>query len=601
MRAPYRHLAVVIAFLFIIVASLHAQSDANLARQGDTLMKQGKLKEAITYYDKAIQANKQEYRYFHKRGLARLGMGELDKAKEDYLAALALDAGCGECLVDLGSIELANGNHRAALKFLNSGIALEKSALAYFRRAQAREALGDDIEALIDYNYAIQYDSTTIEFRIGKGTFYANAKNMEMAREIFDDVIRRDPKSAAGYFHRARTYYDVREWGKAAEDLRRAIELDPTGSDAYLALGSTFWEMGRFQDAKATHDTLIARFPNNAAAYYYRSASRYKLEDMDGSCDDMGTALALLKKNEPRNGMIDEIERGMTNHCDSTFPSYYVQRGIAAYNLNDFDAAVAAYDRGLVRFKKSPILYFFRGNANLAGKHYSEAIRDYNAALADMERLVEEYNMALPQQENMAELRSVARGAVSLSIYQGLADSKLALGNIDGAVGDVTKSIEGGFSIPGVSIADLHMKRGELYMVKGDYRNALADFDKSIEQAPSAAAYLNRALAFLNIAEQQPIETKVFIAGVNGNNSTSAPMTFSLPYSVKRVGDNGELRQAVAACTRAIELDPMLGQAYSLRGYIRLRTGSSDACADLEKARSLDVPGAAEMMKENCR
>lgn len=605
MRTPLRLcrlLLFIIALCMGLLATAQAQPDLKHAARADTLLKQGRFTEAIGHYDKAIQANNKEYRYLYRRGFAKMSARQFEKAKDDFFAALQLNPECDACYSDLGALELESGNPRAALGFLNSAIKLKKSAHSYFLRAQAREALGNDVETLIDYNYAIQFDSTVIEFRIAKGLYYLNAKNPEMAREIFNDVIARAPDSTAGYYNRARVSSMAERWSDVLEDIDKVIALDKTfNSNAYMARGSALAELKRFAEAHATYDTVIARMPEYGLGYFYRAMVKYKMEDMDGSCDDINRSLALMKKNDPKNELIGYAARTLDNHCDTSRPSYYYQRGIALYNMNRFDEAIDAYNRGLKRFNENPLFYYFRGNANLARKNFAEAAKDYERALSDEKNLVAEYTMTMGSREGVAsaDMKGMAAMLI-LGIYSDLAASKGELKDYDGAIAVIDKAIELGRTTGAIDVALGYIRRGGYYLIKGENRKALEDFDKGLELQPSlVAGHMNRAIALANIAQQRPIKTRTFFAGVQGGNQP--PVRFDLPASIERVDDSGELRQAIGACTRVIELDPTEAQAYSLRGFLRLMISSPDACADLEKARSLGDAGAADLFANNCK
>jgi hypothetical protein len=64
----------------------------------------------------------------------------------------------------------------------------------------------------------------------------------------------------------------------------------------------------------------------------------------------------------------------------------------------------------------------------------------------------------------------------------------------------------------------------------------------------------------------------------------------------------GEIRDAVNNYNTAINLDPKFGEAYLHRGALNLYLKKkSAACNDLEMASKLNVQGASEAFRKNCK
>ncbi|MFC2019839.1 tetratricopeptide repeat protein [Chloroflexota bacterium] len=59
--------------------------------QGNKLVDQGRLDEAISEYDEAIRLDPQDATVYYKRGLTYYHLGQFERALKDYSKAVSLD------------------------------------------------------------------------------------------------------------------------------------------------------------------------------------------------------------------------------------------------------------------------------------------------------------------------------------------------------------------------------------------------------------------------------------------------------------------------------------------------------------------------------
>lgn len=98
---------------------------------------------------------------------------------------------------------------------------------------------------------------------------------------------------------------------------------------------------------------------NNAIAYFYRGLAYYNLKNYDQAIKDYSKAIEL----------------------DSDYAWAYSNRGLVYYDLQNYEQAISDYDKAL---ELNPIYidaYNNRGNAYLVLRNYSRAISDYTEAI----------------------------------------------------------------------------------------------------------------------------------------------------------------------------------------------------------------------------
>lgn len=98
------------------------------------------------------------------------------------------------------------------------------------------------------------------------------------AREHFERAIALDSRFAAAYAGLAETIYVAATWGygtpleavaEAESNARRALELDPALTDAYIVLGTVQCVRGKFEEAESLFKRAISIEPRSGRLHYF--------------------------------------------------------------------------------------------------------------------------------------------------------------------------------------------------------------------------------------------------------------------------------------------------------------------------------------------
>jgi tetratricopeptide (TPR) repeat protein len=73
-----------------------------------------------------------------------------------------------------------------------------------------------------------------------------------------DPAAMGQPTDTAAYLRRGYAFYGVKQYTEAAEDFRKAFELDPGAVDAVYGLGMTLKAMDKKEEAAAAFKNAIA-------------------------------------------------------------------------------------------------------------------------------------------------------------------------------------------------------------------------------------------------------------------------------------------------------------------------------------------------------
>ncbi|MBU4274155.1 MAG: toll/interleukin-1 receptor domain-containing protein [Planctomycetes bacterium] len=134
--------------------------------------------------------------------------------------------------------------------------------------------------------------------------------------------------------------------------------------------------------------------------------------------------------------------------------------------------------------------------------------------------------------------------------------------------------------------AELYNSRGNVYLAKGNYDQAISDFNKAASlDANLPKTFMNRGNAYYYKKDYE-LAIKDFSTAISLKpDSVIAYNNRGKTYSVK-----GHYEPALNDFNKAISLDPLYGKAYKNRGAVYLEQGQDDlAIADFDKAISLKI------------
>ncbi len=195
----------------------------------------------------------------------------------------------------------------------------------YYNRGNARRALGDLEGALADYSEAISRDPDNLDAAINRGGVCAEMGDFEAAIADFDYAISRDTSLVEAYFNRGTAYADRGDFEAAATDYGSVLGLDPTRIAAYLNRANAYRELGYYEAAIADLTEAIRLSPQNAATYNTRGMVYGQLDNLEAAEADFSQALRLNKR------LVDA----------------YYNRATIYHRMGDLTSAIANYERYL--------------------------------------------------------------------------------------------------------------------------------------------------------------------------------------------------------------------------------------------------------------
>lgn len=133
-------------------------------------------------------------------------------------------------------------------------------------------------------------DPDISNFEEGEGPLEKSSKNEKLLGskdKLLDKKMKeaveyteKYPNNALSWGHLGKAYFNREKYDEAIISFKKAIEIDPTYTNAIESLAFTYKELGRFEDAEREFARLVSMQPDNIAfshnyAYYLMENKRY--------------------------------------------------------------------------------------------------------------------------------------------------------------------------------------------------------------------------------------------------------------------------------------------------------------------------------------
>lgn len=583
---------------FLLYVAVFAQPESVLLKTADSLTNAKKYDAAVQAYSKLLKQKPQHEKALIGRAVVYVNLNKLTLAEKDYNDAIKANPSCIDCHIGLGRVKIFQNDLAAAQVSAGRVLQLdEKNYQGWLLKARVSLAQKKYSEAATGFNKAISLDSNNADAFYLRSTLFIQMQLFESAIKDLSTVNRLQPDFAVAYYETGVIYANQEKWEDALKYFQLALQKDSTDAGYYKAVGNVYVYKKDAANAIKFYSKAIRLDDKDGEAYLYRANAYHALEDMDAYCKDIKAAVAKFSITNPAQLDKEEIAKGMAEFCDSTLPGYYYQRGIASYNLKQFDKSVQWYTKGLAKYPQHFMLISFRGNAQLALQQFDKAEKDYTQALSLKDKLTEETKNSLNFYDATDEQKKAYVAGSLADVYRHRGEVRLSLNNYTGAMVDIDEAIK-------IMPAEMEGReaafnaKGAVYMAQEDNTNALSWLNKAVQANPSyAIALVNRAIVKFNLA----YKTRVISSEISLRTAGSTSR-LNLPDKTKTVVVRDNIESALADCNKAIAADPTYAYAFYIRGVIKMGLDQQDYCYDILKSEQLGFAAATAVIAElKCR
>lgn len=319
---------------------------------GNVHYKNGKYRESIELYTKAIELCPNTPAYYGNRAAAYMMIKKYKEAISDSKSAIAIDKNFVKGYLREGKSYLCLGDYKSALRSFQTIKELEPNNTAvdvdiqnsnevkhFHDAAEIAYTNGDYRKVIYLMDRALQNSTNSTAFLILKAECLVYMGRYQEAQEIANDVVMKEQTNSDALFVRGMCLYYQDNAEKAFQHFQRVLQFSP---DHYKAksfykkakslqktktAGNDAFKAGKWQEAYDLYTESLTIDPDNkhinAALYFNRATTSSKLNKLDECIDDCTKAIGL----------------------DESYIKAYARRAKSYMDKEDYEAAVIDYEK----------------------------------------------------------------------------------------------------------------------------------------------------------------------------------------------------------------------------------------------------------------
>lgn len=261
------------------------------------------FEDSLKEFNKAIELDKKDARYYNAAGVASLRLGKNDDAGKFFTKACELNPRYSTAIDNMGTMDLASGNLDEAQKKFNQALLYNtQNTTAMYHLALVANRKQQYSGALTYLNNALAISPNSYAFQNLSGEIYFKQGNEAAAINAFRKAVMIKPEFVPAYFNLAEVYEKRGDGEFAIEQLKTAISIDPKFYDAKLKIADISLANGKYNQAIENYSELafIDDYKNDAlkglANAYYAKAQISSNKSVLGSNQELYKAFDELNK-----------------------------------------------------------------------------------------------------------------------------------------------------------------------------------------------------------------------------------------------------------------------------------------------------------------
>ena len=559
-----------------------------------TLSRTGRYEDALKDLEEAVELRPSYTGLYFSRGVTYFLSQQFELAVKDFDRFIKREPKEGAAYLNRGASYLFLGDTTKALNDYNSAIKINRyDPEGYIRRSRVF-ALQENIPAAIeDLDQAILLDKENTLAYFNRALLKFEGKNLAGAIADLDKVLQYEPGNALTLYNRALIYASLGELEKALDDFDRVININPDNVLAYFNRAAVFLEMERWRDAMDDYSRAINLYPDFAKAYMNRSYVKSKLGQFNSSKKDYEIAQEKIREYKAKTSS----EEGYKDFADTTKKYDRLLALDADFAKENFDNELLQYRDVDIRLK--PLFKFVS----------KEQDSESNVAAIGRRQIYEQVDQFLstvPIEMTIASIKGVNTESLqknSAIVNQALREERTAGNLFAKAVMECdTRQYNSAMVYYDEAIMD-NPTNPYLYINRGVLQSEMIDFISSMDNN----------VQVLTLENEYTTRTRVQEGATRNYDYTAAlhdmtkakQLAPDYPYIYYNLGNlyclSNDLPESILQYTKAIEINPYIGEAYYNRGLVQIYLKDKEkGCMDLSTAGELGIADAYSVIKKYC-
>jgi import receptor subunit TOM70 len=172
-------------------------------------------------------------------------------------------------------------------------------AFAYNMRGTFRYLKGDNDDALKDMDKSVELQPSLTQSYIKRASMHLELANPAAAEADFATALEQNKDDPDIFYHRAQLHFIKAEFGDAAKDYQKSIDLDKDFIFSHIQLGVTQYKMGSIASSMATFRRCMKNFDKVPDVYNYYGELLLDQQKYQEAIEKFETAIEMEKSTKP--------------------------------------------------------------------------------------------------------------------------------------------------------------------------------------------------------------------------------------------------------------------------------------------------------------
>jgi tetratricopeptide (TPR) repeat protein len=330
-------------------------------------------------------------------GLLLASSGAYEPAAACFEAALQQDPANEAATLNLALAYKNMERSSAAIDLIQRSLQTRPSAALYNTLAALDEESGQYLEAVQNYQRAVELEPTSEQYYFDLGMEYLSHFTFVPAQEVYRVGTQKFPKSARQFLGLAFSHYAVREYADAADAFTAALEIDPDAPAVFQSWKTvlSFLAPKDWGSLLPRLNRLAGAHPQIAQLAFCYGAALFRFEFAKGSQGAFDKPQVLLEK---------------AVRLQADFPEAHLELGSLYAARKQDSKAVEQYLEAIRQDPKSDIAHYRLGQVyremnqlELAGQElarYQELSRLHEEELKRSRSAIKQFVLSRPAKSN---------------------------------------------------------------------------------------------------------------------------------------------------------------------------------------------------------
>ncbi|MCC2955077.1 PEP-CTERM system TPR-repeat protein PrsT [Massilia sp. IC2-477] len=246
-------------------ASLGAAPEKTLPQLARILFFQGKYKDILD--EVTPEKAKGSAELLARRGDAHLGLGERDKAKEAYDAALAVNPNSGDALIGMARLAVMNNDLQTTERLVDEATTRDaRNAEAWMMKGNLLRSTGKSKEALAAYDKVLEINPVHRSAYVEKAYVHIGTNDLAAAKADLDAARKEIGSDLNITYAQALLDYTGGKNAEAKDSLQKILKVAPEHMPSILLSGAVELNLGGNQLAEQHLRKYLESNSNNVYA-----------------------------------------------------------------------------------------------------------------------------------------------------------------------------------------------------------------------------------------------------------------------------------------------------------------------------------------------